>query len=176
MREYSLKVWDTDKKKFFKLISFQSNQKIWPKYFCEDLSSLSDTLTCWLSIIWIFFEVFFEFEIIAFELVALDTRFYWERILVIGCQYVNKQPQDFRYYWKRVFLVDFFSEWSKNMRKLLPCRFKESFGLFNMLPVHKCSDTGLFRHLSNPAFCSLQFQKEITSEAHLFFQSIRNYM
>ena len=109
-------------------------------------------------------------------IVALDTRFYWERILVIGCQYVNKQPQDFRYYWKRVFLVDFFSEWSKNMRKILPCRFKESFGPFNMLTVHKCSDTGLFRHLSNPAFCSLQFEKEITSEAHLFFQSIRNYM
>ena len=41
---------------------------------------------------------FFDFEIIAFELVALDTRFYWERILVIGCQYVNKQSQDFRYF------------------------------------------------------------------------------
>ena len=43
-------------------------------------------------------EIFFDFEIIAFELVPLDTRFYWERILVIGCQYVNKQSQDFRYY------------------------------------------------------------------------------
>ena len=41
---------------------------------------------------------FFNFEIIAFELFALDTRFYWERILVIGCQYVNKESQDFRYY------------------------------------------------------------------------------
>ena len=40
---------------------------------------------------------FFDFEIIAFELVALDTRFYWEKILVIGCQYVNKQSQDFTY-------------------------------------------------------------------------------
>ena len=40
----------------------------------------------------------FYFEIIAFELVPLDTRFYWERILVIGCQYVNKQSQDLRYY------------------------------------------------------------------------------
>ena len=43
-------------------------------------------------------ENIFDFEIIAFELVALDTRFYWERILVIGCQYVNKQSQDFRYF------------------------------------------------------------------------------
>ena len=33
---------------------------------------------------------FFDFEITAFELVALGTRFYWERILVIACQYVNK--------------------------------------------------------------------------------------
>ena len=29
---------------------------------------------------------FFDFEIIAYELVALDTRFYWERTFVIGCQ------------------------------------------------------------------------------------------
>ena len=41
---------------------------------------------------------FFDFEIIAFELVALDTRFCWERILDIGFQYVNKQSQDFTYY------------------------------------------------------------------------------
>ena len=43
-------------------------------------------------------QLFFKSDLIAFELVALDTRFYWERILVIGCQYVNKQSQDFRYY------------------------------------------------------------------------------
>ena len=38
---------------------------------------------------------FLDFEIIAFELVALNNRFYWGRILVIGCKYVNKQSQDF---------------------------------------------------------------------------------
>ena len=43
-------------------------------------------------------QIFFDFEIIAFELVALNNRFYSERILVIGCQYVNKQSQDFRCY------------------------------------------------------------------------------
>ena len=42
-------------------------------------------------------QIFFDFEIIAFELVALDTRFYWERIPLIGCQYVNKQSHDFTY-------------------------------------------------------------------------------
>ena len=53
---------------------------------------------------------------------------------------------------------------------------KKSFGRFNMLSVRKCSDTGFFRHLSNFAFCSLEFQKEITSEAQLFFESISNLM
>ena len=121
-------------------------------------------------------KIFFGFEIIASEFVALNTRFYWERIFAIGWQYVNKQSQDFRCYWKRIFGADFFSEWSKNMTKILPCRFKQSFGHFNMLTVHKCSDMGLFRHLSNHAFCSLKFHKRITSEVHRFFQSILNFM
>ena len=43
-------------------------------------------------------KMFSDLETIAFELVALNTRFYWERILVIGCQYVNKQFQDFSSY------------------------------------------------------------------------------
>ena len=43
-------------------------------------------------------KVFFELEIIAFVLVALTTRFYWQTILFMGYQYVNKQSQDFRYY------------------------------------------------------------------------------
>ena len=40
-------------------------------------------------------KIFLDFEIIVFELVALDKRFYWERILVIGCRYVNKESQHF---------------------------------------------------------------------------------
>ena len=55
-------------------------------------------------------EIFFDLEIISFELVALNTRFYWERMLVIGCQYVNKQSQDFIYYQNRFFRADFLSE------------------------------------------------------------------
>ena len=43
-------------------------------------------------------KIFFDFEIIAFELVALNTLFYWENILVIGCQYADKESQDFRYF------------------------------------------------------------------------------
>ena len=42
-------------------------------------------------------QIFFGFEIIAVELVALNTGFYWERILVILRQYVNKESQDLRH-------------------------------------------------------------------------------
>ena len=55
-------------------------------------------------------KIFFDFEIIAFELVSLNTRIYWERRLVIGCQYVKKESQDFRYYKNRIFWANFLSE------------------------------------------------------------------
>ena len=44
------------------------------------------------------YKILFDFEIIAFELVALNLRFYWETIPFIECQYVKKMPQDFRHY------------------------------------------------------------------------------
>ena len=31
-------------------------------------------------------KIFFDYEIIAFELVPSDTRFYWDRIPVMECQ------------------------------------------------------------------------------------------
>ena len=68
-------------------------------------------------------QIYFDLEIIAFDLVTLDTRFYWEKILVIGDQYVNKQSQDFRYYLNKSFQADFLGEWSKKMKKIVPCRF-----------------------------------------------------
>ena len=36
-------------------------------------------------------QTFLDLQIIAFEFVALNTHFCWKRILVIRCQYVNKQ-------------------------------------------------------------------------------------
>ena len=45
-----------------------------------------------------------------------------------------------------------------------------------MVPARKCCDTGLLKQLINPSFCSLYFQKQITSEAHIFFPSIANFM
>ena len=56
-------------------------------------------------------QIFFDLEIIASEFVALNTRFYWERILVIGSQYVNKQSQGLRHYLNGAFTAHFFSEW-----------------------------------------------------------------
>ena len=53
------------------------------------------------------------------------------------------------------FQADFLSEWSKNMRRILPYRFNQCFVPFNMLTVHKCFDMGRFRHLSNLTFWSL---------------------
>ena len=44
-----------------------------------------------------------------------------------------------------------------------------------MLTTHKRSDTALFSHLSNATFWSLYFHKQITSEAHLFSQSIQKF-
>ena len=43
-------------------------------------------------------KMFFDSDTIASEFVALNTRFYWEIILVIGCQYINKQSQDLMHY------------------------------------------------------------------------------
>ena len=43
-------------------------------------------------------KMFFDCEIIAFELVALNLCFYWENIVVTGCHYANKESQDFIYF------------------------------------------------------------------------------
>ena len=42
-------------------------------------------------------EKIFGFEIIDFELVALNAHFYWENILVIGSHYAKKKSQDLWY-------------------------------------------------------------------------------
>ena len=58
------------------------------------------------------------------------------------------------------------------MTKILPCSFKQCFGPFNMLTVYKFADAEIFWHLRNRVFSSLWFQKQVTTEAHLFFESI----
>ena len=60
---------------------------------------------------------FFNFEIIAFQLLALNTRFYWGEIHAVGSQFVNKQSQDFIYYSDKIFGADILSEWWKKLEK-----------------------------------------------------------
>ena len=73
-------------------------------------------------------KMFFDCDIIAFELVALNTSSYWENISVIGSHYANKESQDFRYSQKSVYGGDFLGEWSKIIPKTLSDRFKQFFG------------------------------------------------
>ena len=77
---------------------------------------------------------------------------------------------------KKFFWADFFWEWSKNMTKILRCRFKQCFGPFTMFTAHTCFDTRHFMYLSNPAFCSLSIQREITSEAQIFLQTFQDFI
>ena len=120
-------------------------------------------------------KIFFDFEIITFELVSLKTRFYWKRILLIASQYANKQSQvSHTTTTEFVELISFPND-RKNMTKILQGRFQQSLRHFNMLTLHNCSDTLLFRHLSNRASSSLYFQKKITYEAHLSSQSLPNF-
>ena len=65
------------------------------------------------------------------------------------------------------FSAHFLSCWSKNTAKILPCWFKQCFGPLNMLAVHKCSDTGLFRHLTNSTFW-WRFGKQRKNWANIF--------
>ena len=46
----TLKILDTMKTEFFKLKSFEIDRKIFQRFCREDLTSVSDTLTCWLFI------------------------------------------------------------------------------------------------------------------------------
>ena len=41
-------------------------------------------------------KILFDFYVFTFELVLLNIHFYWDRILVIGCECINKMSQDYR--------------------------------------------------------------------------------
>ena len=62
-------------------------------------------------------KMFCNFEIIAIELVALNTLFYWERILFIRGQYVEKQSQEFQTLLKSNFSSSFSLRLIKNNNK-----------------------------------------------------------
>ena len=109
-------------------------------------------------------------------MVALNTHFYRDIILVIGTKYVNKESQDFRYTWHRVFRTEVLSEWWKNMSKLLPCIFQQCLADFKILTVLRCTETRLFRHLGNHVFRSLKLGKYLNHEPHPFFQNVQHLL
>ena len=78
----------------------------------------------------------------------------------IGCQYDNKKSEGFRYYLSRVSWANFLSDWRKNIREILACRFMQFFRPFNMLTVHKYSHTGIFWHVSIQLFAVYNFRKK----------------
>ena len=63
----------------------------------------------------------------------------------------------------------------KNMKKVVSCRFKQCLGRFSILNVKRCSEVGLFKHLSNHIFRTPYYRKYISRKGHLFFfQNIEN--
>ena len=62
------------------------------------------------------------------------------------------------------------------MIKELPWRFQQCLGPFSMLAVKPCSDTGLFKHLSNHVFHNLWFRNMTSCELHDFLQNVRNLL
>ena len=60
------------------------------------------------------------------------------------------------------------------MTQVLPCRFQQRLGLFNMLTLQEYSETGLLRHLTKYDFASSNLGNTSAKKAHLFFQNVRN--
>ena len=92
--------------------------------------------------------------IIAFELVALNTHFYLERILISGVHMLSNSLIISDTSKTEYFELKFFQTEKKNMAELLLLRFQQFLGHFNILTLQNCSEVGLFRHLIDNAFCS----------------------
>ena len=68
------------------------------------------------------------------------------------------------------------SQWLINIVKVLPFRLQQCFDKFAMLSVKGCSQTRLFRHLSNHLFRSRYFGKYISYEGHLLLANVLNWI
>ena len=65
-------------------------------------------------------KIFSVSKTISFELVALNTHFYQDWIVMIRGQCVKKHSQDFRYYYDKIFRTETPSGWPKKTRNPLP--------------------------------------------------------
>ena len=108
-------------------------------------------------------------SIIAWRLIALNSPFYRKRILVIASQCVIKRSSYFRHYYNKNFRTEVLSEWRNNAIRLMSCRFLDFLGPFNKLTALRCTETWLVRHLHKHVFHRLQFPKNISYEAQIYF-------
>ena len=79
--------------KFLKYISYEAHFDIQNVEKLIYLSEMQKTIEKIISVL----------QMISFELIPLNTHFCWQRILVIGSQYIKKRSQDIRYYTKTEF-------------------------------------------------------------------------
>ena len=84
---------------------------------------------------------------------------------------LTSSPKIFNIWLREVFRIQFSSQWSINMIKVLPKRFQECLGPFTLLLVKGSSEKVLFRHLSNQSFRSLSWRKYISYDGHHLFKS-----
>ena len=62
---------------------------------------------------------------------------------------------------------------STNLINALWCRFQEFLGTFTMLLVEGCSETGLFRHLSDYVFGVRNFENTKSMKVIFFFKYLK---
>ena len=61
------------------------------------------------------------------------------------------------------------------MVQVLSPRMQQCLSQFTMLLIEGSFETGLFRHLSNYVFGSLEFRINISYEGHLFFRKCSKF-
>ena len=122
-----------------------------------------------------FSKYFLNFEKVAFALVLLNTRFYWEKRHFIGCQYVNKQYQDFRYTKTEFFVLIFFLNHKKIWKKY--CRAEVRCGS-DILTCWLCISVltrGFLGISVTVRFAVYNFRNKYPLRLIFFFPSIANF-
>ena len=71
---------------------------------------------------------------------------------------------------RETFATQLPSQLSLELLKALSLRLNQCFGLFNLTPIEKSSQTGALRHLSKHVFRGRKFRKYISYEGHLFLK------
>ena len=101
---------------------------------------------------------FFIFEIIAFESRCSKFSVLPREFLSWAVNVLTNSPKAWYNTNRDIFQLKITQNdekiW-KNCFHSAKCKFQKCLGSFTMLNVEECSETGLFRHLSNQVFCIL---------------------